>query len=186
MSKVVLCLLLLTAPLTRALTSGSMRDDATAPRASFGASVRLISPSSNQAANFELKDQYDKSYAYRFPKDRVSVLAFGDRASSKQVEGWTLPLAERYQGRVDINGVAELPGVPSLSRGMVRRIIKSQVIYPVMLDWGGEVSKSYGYRGGRAAIFVINQQGHIVATRTGAASAADLKTLYEQIDRLVK
>lgn len=161
-------------------------DDSTAPRVSFGASARLISPLSNRAANFELKDQYDKSYAYRFPKDKVSVLAFGDRASSKQVEGWTLPLAERYQGRVDINGVAALSGVPSLSRGIVRRIIKSQIKYPVMLDWGGEVSKKYGYRGGRAGIFVISQQGHIVATKTGAASAADLQALYEQIDRLVR
>ena len=162
-------------------------NDSLSPPVSF--SLRTARPLpllSNSATNFELKDQYDNAHTYHFPKDKVSVLAFGDRKGSAQIEGWIRPLVERYQGRIDINGVAELSAVPALSRGIVRRIFKRQVKYPVMLDWSGEVSKGYGYRGGRAGIFVINQQGHIVATRTGAASTAGLNTLYEEINRLVK
>lgn len=174
-------------PAARASAATFHRDDSSDSRASSGMIVSGRSPSpSDRAPNFELKDQYDKAYTYRFPKDRVSVLAFGDRKGSAQIEGWIRPLVERYGGRIDISGVAELSAVPSLSRGLVRRIFKSRVKYPVMLDWSGEVSKDYGYRGGRAGIFLINREGHIVATKSGAASGTELKTLYEQIDRLLK
>ncbi|HVF27107.1 MAG TPA: hypothetical protein VM943_02630 [Pyrinomonadaceae bacterium] len=186
MKIIFVCLLLFShAPADSAIAP--VYNDSLSPPVSF--SLRVARPLpllSNSATNFELKDQYNNAHTYRFPKDKVSVLAFGDRKGSAQIEGWIRPLVERYQGRIDINGVAELSAVPALSRGIVRRIFKRQVKYPVMLDWSGQVSKGYGYRGGRAGIFVINQQGHIVTTRTGAASTTELNTLYEEINRLVK
>ena len=138
-----------------------------------------------KASAFQLKDQYDTSYVYKFPRSKVSVLAFGDREGSKQIEGWIHPLYERYGNQVDIHGIAELSVVPTLVRGVVRRIMKREVKHPVMLDWEGSVSRSYGYRSGRANIIVIDRDGRIVLKLIGAARASELNRVYSQIDRLV-
>lgn len=150
--------------------------------------VSLFSSTSKgrKAPAFSLKDQYDKRQDYQFPRDRVSVLAFGDREGAGQIESWVRPLYERYGEKVDIRGVAVLSSVPSPARGIVRRIMKRQVKYPVMLDWNGEVSRNYAYRGGRAGLFVIDRQGHILLETEGAADAAALARVFAQIDRLVE
>ncbi|HEX9005150.1 MAG TPA: redoxin domain-containing protein, partial [Blastocatellia bacterium] len=115
----------------------------------------------SKATDFELKDQYDNSASYRFPKQKVTVLTFGDRKGSEQIEGWARPLWDRYQTKIDQQGVAVLNSVPFFARGIVRGVFKSKVKYPVLLDWTGKVSKAYGYTGGKANLFVIDRNGHI-------------------------
>ena len=139
---------------------------------------------SKQASEFELKDQYEKTFTLKFPKDKATVLVFGDREGAKQIESWVRPLVEKYADKIDIQGVAELSAVPSLARGIVRRIMKNQVKYSVMLDWSGAVSKSYGYQKGKANLFVIDKRGGIVAEVEGAASAAELEKIYREINRV--
>ncbi len=138
-----------------------------------------------RAPEFELKDQYEKSLTYKFPKGKVSVLTFGDRKGSEQIEGWVRPLYERYQDRIDQHGVAVLSSVPSLMRGIVRRIFKSQVKYSVLLDWKGDVSRAYNYQGGKANLVVIDRNGRIVMRAYGAASSQELDRVFAQIDKLL-
>ena len=137
----------------------------------------------DKAAEFALKDQYDKTFALNFPKDKATVLVFGDREGSSQIEGWVRPLVEKYADKIDVLGVAELSAVPTVARGVVRRIMKNQVKYPVMLDWSGAISKSYGYQKGKANLFVIDKRGSIVAEVAGAASEAELEKIYREINR---
>ncbi|MEJ7713459.1 MAG: hypothetical protein WKF84_27350 [Pyrinomonadaceae bacterium] len=137
------------------------------------------------ATDFTLKDQFDKLQVYRFPRDRVTVLAFGDRKGSEQVESWVKPLYQRYKERVDINGVAVLDTVPSVARGIVRKVIKAQVKHPVMLDWNGLVAKKYDYTGGAASVVVIDRSGKILLRNAGAADEASLNRVYVQIDQLL-
>lgn len=138
-----------------------------------------------EATAFELKDQYDKLEKYRFPNGRVTVLTFGDRKGASQIEGWVRPLWDRYESRIDQKGVAVLSSVPSFARGVVRRIFKTRVKYPVLLDWSGDVSKAYGYQGGSAVLYVIDKQGRIVLSLTGVADNARLDKVYRQIDKLL-
>lgn len=139
----------------------------------------------NRAPEFELKDQYGNAQAYRFPAAKVSVLIFGDRTGSKQIEGWVRPLYDRYQDRINIKGVAALSSVPSLMRGMVTRIFKSQVKYPVLLDWTGDVTKSYGYEASKANVFVVNQRGEILLRINGAATANGLEQIVGQVNQAI-
>lgn len=139
----------------------------------------------NRAPEFELKDQYGNAEAYRFPTTKVNVLIFGDRKGSGQIEGWVRPLVDRYQERINIKGIAALSSVPSIARGMVTRIFKSQVKYPVLLDWSGDVTKSYGYESGKANVFVVSQRGEILARLNGAASQAGLEQVQGQINKLL-
>jgi hypothetical protein len=134
---------------------------------------------------FELKDQYNSSYTYRFPKEKVSILALADRKGVSQVEGWIRPLYERYTDRVDIHGIAVVSSVPSMFRGLLRSVFKSRVKFPVMLDWEGEVTKSFGYSGGRANIFVIDKNGNIVLKLIGPATADGLEQVSAQVNNLL-
>ena len=139
----------------------------------------------SRAMDFELRDQYGKPLAYRFPKERVSVLVFGDRKGSEQVEGWVRPVFERYEGRVDLHGVAVLNSIPSLFRGYARRQFKKQIKYSVLLDFEGDVSKGYGYERDRANVYVIARDGTVVYKATGAATPDGLGRVYAELDRLL-
>lgn len=144
-----------------------------------------FSDSEAKASEFELKDQYDKSASYRFPKQKLTVLTFGDRKGSEQIEGWVRPLWDRYQTKIDQQGVAVLNSVPFFARSVVRSIFKSNVKHSVLLDWTGQVSKAYGYQNGKANLYVIDRNGRIVLTVTGAATPAELNKVFAQIDRLL-
>jgi hypothetical protein len=136
---------------------------------------------SPRAPEFELRDQYGNTEAYRFPNGRVNVLIFGDRKGSGQIESWVRPLYERYQNRVNIKGIAALSSVPSFARGMVTRIFKSQVKYSVLLDWTGGVTKSYGYEAGKANVFVVGPSGEILLRINGAATPQGLDQVKAQV-----
>jgi len=147
--------------------------------------VKAKAPGNMKVPDFELKDQYDKAASYRFPKQKITVLTFGDRKGSEQIEGWVRPLWDRYQTKIDQQGVAVLTSVPFFARGVVRGIFKSKVKYSVLLDWTGDVSKSFGYQSGRANVYVINRDGQIVLTVTGTASQTELDKVFAQIDRIL-
>lgn len=147
--------------------------------------VMYVSASNNRAPEFELKDQYGNSQAYRFPTAKINILIFGDRSGSQQIEGWVRPLYDRYQDRINIKGIAALSSVPSFARGMVTRIFKSQVKYPVLLDWTGEVSKSYSYEAGKANVFVVSPTGEILMRINGAATATGIEQIQTQVNKVL-
>lgn len=137
------------------------------------------------ATGFELKDQYDKLEKFHFPNDKVTVLTFGDRKGAGQIESWVRPLWDRYQNRIDQKGIAVLSSVPSFARGVVRRIFRSNVKYPVLLDWKGDVSRAYRYQGGSANLYVIDKSGRIMLKLTGEADEQQLNRVFNEIDRLL-
>lgn len=89
-----------------------------------------------KAKSFSLKDQFGNSHELKFPREKITVLAFADRSGSDQLEGWIRPLYQRYREKIDIYGVAELSAVPMIARGFVRSVIRKSSNYPIMLDWG--------------------------------------------------
>lgn len=135
--------------------------------------------------DFELCDQFNRKCVYRFPKDKVSVLTFGDRKGSSQVEGWVKTLYERYRDRIDLHGVAVLASIPSLFHGYARDRFREKVGYPVLLDFKGDVSKRYGYEKEKANIFIVARDGTVVLKMTGAATPAGLKRVCAEIDELL-
>jgi peroxiredoxin len=139
----------------------------------------------DKAANFTLEDQFGKKISINFPSDKVAVLVFGDRKGSEQVEGWVRPLYGKYTDKIYIFGIAELSVVPWAVRPAVRMMIRRGSKTPVMLDWSGNVSKSYGYEKGKANVFVVGKDGSITAVKRGAASNAALNDLYQEISAIL-
>lgn len=140
----------------------------------------------NRAPEFSLTDQYGNAQVYRFPTPKVNIFIFGDRKGSKQIEAWVRPLYDRYQERINIKGIAALSAVPSFARGMVTKIFKSQVKYPVLLDWTGSVTKSYGYEEGKANVVVVSPSGEILLRMNGPASQTGIEQVVAQINKYVR
>ena len=145
-----------------------------------------VASTETKASDFELRDQYDREACYRFPRDRITVFTFGDRKGAGQIEGWVRPLWEKYGDRIDQQGIAVLSGVPRLARGMVRILFKTQIKYPVLLDWKGEVSRAYGFSGGTANLVIVDQDGSVVFKTIGPADEGRLDEVFRQIDRLMR
>ncbi len=139
-----------------------------------------------KAVEFTLKDQFGNSLTYKFPKEKISILAFADKDGSEQLEGWIRPLYEKYQEKVDILGVAELSAVPSIAKGIVRSMIKKKSAQAVGLDWDGAVSKSYKYEKKKANLVIIDKQGNIVKKENGAFEKSKFEKICAELDTLLK
>ena len=140
----------------------------------------------NAVANFALKDQNDKYVEVNFPSDRPVVLIFGDRKGAGQIDGWSQPIYKKYEGKVYVFGIASLGGVPSYARGLVRRLIKRQTSYSVLMDWGGKIASSMGYQKDKAMMVVVGRNGTVLSTKYGAATDSELDQVYAELDKQLK
>lgn len=136
----------------------------------------------SRVSNFGLKNQYDRYVEVNFPSDKPVVLIFGDRKGSGQTAGWSEPIYKKFDGKIYVFGIASLSGVPSYARPLVRRLIKGQTDYPVLLDWGGKVAGSLGYEKQKAMVLLVSKDGTIRSRRSGAATSAELEKLMGQIE----
>lgn len=152
----------------------------------FAFAIAATGAAQTKVSNFGLKDQNDRYTEVAFPSDRPVVLIFGDRKGSGQIEGWSTPLGKRYDGKAYIFGIASLSGVPSYARGLVRRLIKRQTAYPVLLDWGGKVAGPLGYQKEKAMVVVVAKNGTVLTTRYGAATTSELNSVNAEIDRQLR
>ena len=139
-----------------------------------------------RVANFGLKDQNDRLIEVNFPSDRPVVLIFGDRKGAAQIEGWSQPIYKKYEGKVYVFGIASLGGVPSYARGLVRRLIKRQTSYPVLMDWGGKVASTLGYQKDKAMVVVVGKNGTVLSSKYGAASDLELDEIYDELGKQLK
>ena len=140
----------------------------------------------NKVPNFGLKDQNDRFTEINFPSDRPVVLIFGDRKGAGQIEGWSSRLYKRHKEEVYIFGVASLGGVPGFARGLVRRLIKRQNSFPVLLDWGGKVAGSLGYRKNEAMVVLVARNGTVLTKKHGAATDIELRSVSSEIDKQLR
>jgi hypothetical protein len=110
---------------------------------------------------------------------------FADYHGSGQLEAWIRPLYDRYAKSIGIYGVADLSAVPGFMRGLVSRVFRAQLQYPVVFDWHGTVSRSYQAQSRQANLYLIDAQGHIVLHLVGAVDPERLQRVTTQIDHLL-
>lgn len=148
--------------------------------------VPAIAATSQRAApiEFTLTDQDGQTRVVDYPRDKVTVFIVADQKGSAEIAGWIKPLYARYENRIEISGIAALPGIPPMFQGLFRREFKKRLTYPVMLDWTGDVARSFGYEKERAQLFVIGKDGRVALRQTGAANERALASVFSEIDRL--
>jgi hypothetical protein len=138
--------------------------------------------STNHCPAFALKDQYDQSHSVAFPRAKPAVLTVADKKGSESIESWAHPLAVRFGERIDILGLADVSAVPRPLRGMVQGKFKKAIQHPVMLDWDGNLCRSFGYERNKANIYLIAPDGRIQLHLTGEADEAGLQRLGQAVE----
>ena len=136
-------------------------------------------------ADFELTDQDAKPRAYRFPKSKVTLMTVADHKGSSQLAPWIQRLHDRYEKRIDIDGVADVSMIPKPFHNLFREAFRKQLTYSVMLDWSGAVVKQFAYEKGVANLYVIDRRGRIVKRITGPVSDEAARALFREIDRAI-
>ena len=133
--------------------------------------------------DFELTDQDAKTRSYRFPRAKVTVMTVADHRGSDQLAPWIQRIYDRYEKRIDIDGVADVSMIPKPFQNMFREAFRKQLTRSVMLDWGGAVVKQFGYAKGVANLYVIDREGRLLKQITGPVSDAAERELTREIDR---
>jgi hypothetical protein len=132
--------------------------------------------------DFELLDQYARPRPCRFPKTRFTIIAISDGKGAGQLAPWIREIYSRYQGRVDIEGIADVSSSPKILRPLLKELFKKQVSYPVMLDWSGSVVRQFAYQKEVANIYLVDPAGRVAERLTGEASEKRLQLLFTKID----
>ena len=145
--------------------------------------VAAVAAPIEKLADFDLTDQDAKPRSYRFPKAKVTVMTVADHRGSDQLAPWIQRLYDRYEKRIDIDGVADVSMIPKPFHNMFREAFRKQLTRSVMLDWGGSVVKQFDYAKGVANIYVIDRLGRIVKQVSGPVTAAAERELTRDIDR---
>jgi len=136
-------------------------------------------------ADFDLTDQHGKLRRYRFPKSKVTVMTVADREGADELAPWIKRLYERYEKRIDIDGVADVSMIPKFFHHLFRAAFRKQITRSVMLDWGGGVVKQLGCAKGVANLYVIDRGGRILRHVTGPVSDAAELEVTRVIDRIL-
>lgn len=137
------------------------------------------------APPFTLSDQHAAAKTVSYPTTKPTVLVVSDHKGSAEVADWVAPLYKKYGKRIDISGLAQLPGIPSPFHGLFRREFKARLAYPVLLDWTGDVAKAFNPVAGKANVVVIARDGKIAATQNGPIDKASLGNVTGVIDGLL-
>jgi len=151
----------------------------------WAAAVAAAPAPERWTAEFTLADQFGRERTVAAAADRVRVLALADRAGSDQVEGWIVPLAERYAAAIEIHGVALLDTVPRALKPAVRSLFRRGSPHPILLDWTGAVARSFDYRERRVNVVVLAPDGRIVHRFNGAATPEALAECFGRIDAVL-
>jgi predicted transcriptional regulator len=137
----------------------------------------------SRAPEFSLHDQYEKTVSLRQYEGRIVVLIASDKEGSAQNPEWIKAVRGRYGERISIQGIADVSGVPFFLKGKVRNDFKKDG-ESILLDWKGEVFRSYGFANAISNIVLIDSRGVIRHRSSGSASPEAVQELFKKIDAL--
>jgi hypothetical protein len=137
-------------------------------------------------APFTLTDQYRKTNTVSFPRAKPLVLLVADKEGSAQINPWIAALKERFGGRVDYAGVADVRTVPGLLRGRVRSGFEAKFTHPVLLDWTGAVYDQLGGVRARTTLIAVDTNGAIHGRFSGGVTAESLAAVGAAVEQCLR
>lgn len=136
-----------------------------------------------KATEFILQDQYEKTVILRQYEGRVVVLLGSDKEGSSQNAAWIKVIKDKYSDRVLVQGIANLSSVPFFLKTKIRNDLRKDG-ESILLDWKGEVFRSYGFVKDVSNIVLIDGRGVIRHRSAGSASSEAVHELFRKIDIL--
>jgi hypothetical protein len=114
--------------------------------------------------DFELQDQFERSWRDEDFSGRVTVVLGADRGGADYSEGWGEALHRRLEDTAWGDGVAVVPvalvtGVPFFMKGAVRGSLSDEPERWVLLDWDGVFAERYTLVEDHANLLVFDPDG---------------------------
>ena len=139
-----------------------------------------------KAPSFALQDQYEKTHTFTYPQEKPLVLSIGDQASADDALDWKEAILKKYDDRIRYVPIANLAELPTVLRGAVRLAMRTVEKDPVLCDWDGTVSKSYGARKNVVNIIIVSPGGHILHRAHGKISDAKRSAFFIALENQEK
>jgi len=152
----------------------------------FALTAFVLAAPEAKLGDFELADQDEKQRSYRFPRTKVTVMTVADHKGSERLAPWIQRIHDRYEKRIDIDGIADVSMIPKPFHPMFRAAFRKRLPRSVMLDWSGDVVRQFDHQKGVPNIYVIDRQGRIVARASGEVSDEAMRELTRAIDRAMQ
>jgi len=151
----------------------------------FGVSAEEIrnTKTNSKAPVFSLQDQYDKTVSLGQFAGHTVILIASDKEGSLQNPAWRKAIKDKYADQVVIQGIANVSTVPFFLKGKIRNDFKKNG-ESILLDWKGEVFRSYDLKPKAANVVLIDGSGMIRFLHAGPADPDAQKRLIEKIDQL--
>jgi len=134
-----------------------------------------------KAPDFTLQDQYEKTVSLRQYDGRIIVLIASDKEGKAQNAGWTKAIKEKYANRVTVQGIADVSSAPFFLKGKIRNDFKKDGD-SILLDWKGEVFRTYGLTKVVSNVIFIDKDGMIRHRSSGTASPEAVQELFKKIE----
>ena len=136
-----------------------------------------------KAMEITLQDQHEKTVMVRQFEGRVVVLLASDREGSSQNAAWIKAIKDKYAERVIVQGIADVSSAPFFLKTKIRSEFKKNGD-SILLDWKGEIFRSYGFAKAVSNIVLIDGRGVIRHRSSGGASPEAVQELFRKIDAL--
>ncbi len=138
-----------------------------------------------KAPDFSLLDQRDQQVSLHQLEGKVIVLVASDKEGTKQNPAWRKVITDRYGERVLMQGVADLRKVPFFLKGSFKRDFQKDQA-SIILDWNGEIFKTYGLAEHVSNIVLIDKKGSVQYLHSGSAEPGAVDGLFREIDRCLE
>ena len=136
---------------------------------------------------FEINDQFDRPHTEKDFQDRSVLVLCGDRKGSQFQGQWMSALRDSlrsfgFSDSIALVEAADLRGVPFFVKGSVKRKFPKQDAAWVLLDWKGQLAKSYGFQKDKCNIVLFDHSGML--TYKTAVEELSMPVLEEILDHV--
>ena len=116
---------------------------------------------------FELKDQFGRTYDQNGFEDQIIILLGADRQGSEFTDLWGTTLADSLRSynildQVVFVALADLRAVPKLMRGIIKSYFPDNQEKWVLMDWQGRFPIAYDFRPDHCNILIFNQNKKLI------------------------
>jgi hypothetical protein len=146
----------------------------------------MLAADVQKCPSFVLDDQSAVTHQVEFPRRRPLYIVAASRSGTAEIAGWVKPIEERFGEAVEILGLADVRGVPSVFHGLIRRMIKEGTQWPVLLDWNGDLVPALCSGSSSTQVLVIHPNGDVVCRQQGKVSKANLDRVCDELHRLTQ